>query len=50
VPVLALSAYARPEDRKRALRAGFDMQVAKPIDPAELIDVVASLARQFPRA
>jgi PAS domain S-box-containing protein len=48
-PVVALTAYARPEDRKRALRAGFNMHIAKPIDPAELLDVVASLARQFPR-
>jgi CheY-like chemotaxis protein len=40
-----LSAYARTEDRRRALNAGYSMHLAKPIEPAELIDVVASLAR-----
>ncbi|MDQ3032495.1 MAG: PAS domain S-box protein [Myxococcota bacterium] len=46
VPALALSAYARPEDRVRAVRAGFQMHVAKPVEPAELIAMVASLARK----
>ena len=44
VPVIALSAYARAEDRVRALRAGFQVHVPKPIEPAELVAVVASLA------
>jgi PAS domain S-box-containing protein len=43
-PSLALTAYARPEDRMRAVRAGFHMHVAKPVEPAELITMVASLA------
>ena len=43
VPAAALSAYARTEDRRRALEAGYSMHLAKPIEPAELIDVVASL-------
>jgi CheY-like chemotaxis protein len=44
VPAAALSAYARVEDRRRALLAGFNIHVAKPVDPEELIAVVASLA------
>jgi CheY-like chemotaxis protein len=45
-PAVALTAYARTEDRMQALRAGFDMHVVKPIQPAELLMVVASLARR----
>jgi CheY-like chemotaxis protein len=44
VPALALTAYARAEDRQKALAAGFQEHVAKPIDPAKLLDVVAALA------
>jgi CheY-like chemotaxis protein len=44
VPALALTAYARTEDRVRALEAGFQMHVAKPADPSELVAAVASLA------
>ncbi|MDQ3687975.1 MAG: PAS domain S-box protein [Acidobacteriota bacterium] len=40
---VALTAYARTEDRLRALRAGFQMHVPKPVDSAELIAVVSSL-------
>jgi CheY-like chemotaxis protein len=46
IPAMALTAYARPEDRLKALRAGFQMHTAKPVDPAELIAIVASLARR----
>lgn len=46
IPAMALTAYARPEDRVKALRAGFQMHIAKPIDPAELVAIVASLARR----
>lgn len=49
-PVVALTAFTRPEDRTRALRAGFDLHLAKPIDLAQLLDVVARLARQVPKA
>jgi PAS domain S-box-containing protein len=42
-PAVALTAYARVEDRTRALRCGFNMHVPKPIEPAELIAVVANL-------
>ena len=45
-PAAALTAYARDEDRARALAAGFQLHAAKPVCPDELIEVVASLARQ----
>jgi CheY-like chemotaxis protein len=44
-PSAALTAFARGEDRRRALRAGFQMHVAKPVDLQELATVVACLAR-----
>ena len=47
LPAAALTAYARSEDRVRALRAGFHMHLAKPIDPAELVATIAALARRF---
>lgn len=46
VPAIALTAYARVEDRVRALTAGFHVHVPKPIEPVELIAVVASLAKR----
>jgi signal transduction histidine kinase len=42
-PAVALTAFGRPEDRIRSLRAGFNIHVTKPVDPAELIAVIASL-------
>ena len=47
LPAAALTAYARPADRMKALRAGFQIHLAKPIDPAELITTIAALARRF---
>jgi CheY-like chemotaxis protein len=44
IPAAALTAYARAEDRVRALRAGFQTHMTKPVEPAELITVVANLA------
>ncbi len=44
VPAAALTAYARAEDRTRALLAGFQQHVAKPVEPKELAAVVANLA------
>ena len=45
-PAIALTAYARAEDRVTALVAGFQHHLAKPVEPAELIAVVASVARK----
>ena len=44
VAAVALTAHARPEDRARALEAGFQWHLAKPIDPAELVAAIAALA------
>jgi len=46
VPAIALTAYARVEDRMQALRAGYQMHVPKPVELAELVTVAASLARR----
>jgi signal transduction histidine kinase/ActR/RegA family two-component response regulator len=43
-PAIALTAFARVEDRMRALRAGFLVHVAKPVEPSELVATVASVA------
>jgi CheY-like chemotaxis protein len=43
VPAAALTAHARAEDRRRTLLAGFNMHVPKPVDPEELLAIVASL-------
>ena len=50
IPAAALTAYARAEDRMKALQSGFQMHLAKPINPAELVIAVASLARRVPRS
>jgi CheY-like chemotaxis protein len=44
VPAIALTAYGRREDRLHAITAGFSMHVPKPVDPAELVTLVESLA------
>jgi CheY-like chemotaxis protein len=46
VPAIALTAYARVEDRMQALRAGYQMHVTKPVELAELVAVAASLVRR----
>lgn len=43
-PAIALTAFARSEDRTRAMRAGYNLHLAKPVEPAELIATVASVA------
>jgi CheY-like chemotaxis protein/two-component sensor histidine kinase len=43
-PAVALTAYVRVEDRARALLAGFNMFVPKPVEPSELITAIANLA------
>ena len=47
-PAVALTAYGRIEDRVRTLSAGFSMHVPKPVDPAELLAIVMSLADKYP--
>jgi CheY-like chemotaxis protein len=44
IPAVALTAFARSEDRRRALLAGFQNHVTKPVDPGELLAVVAMLS------
>ncbi len=44
-PALALTAYATVADRGKALRAGYDRHMAKPVDPANLIAAIAALTR-----
>jgi PAS domain S-box-containing protein len=46
VPAIALTAYARIEDRVRAIHAGFQLHLSKPVEPVELVAMVESLARR----
>jgi signal transduction histidine kinase len=46
IPAIALTAYARAEDRVKAVVAGYQMHLAKPVEPAELIAMVSSLAKK----
>jgi PAS domain S-box-containing protein len=46
VPAAALTAFARSEDRTKALQHGFEMHLAKPVDPGELVASVATLVRR----
>lgn len=41
IPAIALTAYGRPEDRDRALTAGFDLHIVKPVEPRHLVGAVA---------
>jgi signal transduction histidine kinase/ActR/RegA family two-component response regulator len=50
IPAIALTSYARAEDRARVLAAGFQRHVAKPVEPSKLASVVATLARRAARA
>jgi CheY-like chemotaxis protein len=43
VAAIAVTAYARPQDREQAITAGFDWHLAKPVDPDDLIQAVANL-------
>ena len=44
IPAVALTAFARSEDRLRALEAGFGAHISKPVEPSELIATVAAMA------
>lgn len=46
IPAIALTAYARAEDRMKAMLAGFQHHLVKPVEPAELVTLVAVLARR----
>jgi CheY-like chemotaxis protein/anti-sigma regulatory factor (Ser/Thr protein kinase) len=46
IPAVALTAYARSEDRKQALDSGYDVHVAKPIEPGRLVSAVMRLTRR----
>ena len=48
IPAIALTAYGQPEDRARALKAGFQMHMAKPIDADELVSAIASVLPSAP--
>ncbi|HEY2734458.1 MAG TPA: ATP-binding protein, partial [Polyangiales bacterium] len=50
VPAAALTAYARPEDRRKMLNAGFSIHLPKPVEAAELVAVVATLSRFIQRS
>lgn len=45
-PAIALTAFARSEDRRQAMLAGFDVHVAKPVEPGELVAVVCRLSQR----
>jgi CheY-like chemotaxis protein len=47
IPAIALTAHARAEDRLRALQAGFQMHVAKPVEPTELAIVILSIIKRL---
>jgi len=47
IPAIALTAYAHAEDRRRALRAGFDLHLGKPVEPDELVASVATLSNNL---
>jgi CheY-like chemotaxis protein len=49
IPAVAITAYAGVEDRLRALRAGYQSHLSKPLDAVELLTVVASLAGRLER-
>ncbi len=50
IPAAALTAYARPEDRRRMLNSGYSIHLPKPMEPAELVAVVATLSRFIHRS
>ena len=49
IPAIAVSAYAREEDRIRSLSAGYQMHLAKPFEPLDLTAAIERLARRSPR-
>ncbi len=47
IPAIALTASAREEDRILCMNAGFQVHIAKPIEPTKLVEIVVELARQI---
>ena len=47
IPAIALTAFARTRDRLKVLSAGYQMHVPKPIEPLELVTVVASVTKKL---
>jgi len=43
IPAIALTAYARKQDSDRAIEAGFQRHITKPVEPGELVEAIASL-------
>jgi CheY-like chemotaxis protein len=50
IPAVALTAYARAEDRLRTLRAGYQMHISKPVEVAELVTIIASVVERSDKA
>ena len=45
IPAIAVTAFAKPEDRVAAISAGFQAHVSKPMDPTDLLRIVAAAAK-----
>jgi PAS domain S-box-containing protein len=50
IPAIALTAYTRPEDRAKALAAGFRAHLSKPLDPESLLKELSSAVKEMPRS
>ena len=50
IPAIALTAFARTEDRAKAIHAGFQLHLSKPVEPSELLAMVKTLARRYSAA
>jgi CheY-like chemotaxis protein len=50
IPAATLTAFARSDDRTKALQRGFEIHLAKPVDPGELVASVATLVRRGNKA
>jgi signal transduction histidine kinase/ActR/RegA family two-component response regulator len=48
IPAVAVTAFARDEDRRQALQAGFQLHLAKPIEPSSLVAAVAKIGKLTP--
>jgi signal transduction histidine kinase/ActR/RegA family two-component response regulator len=48
ISAIAVTAHSRSEDRRRAIEAGFERHLSKPVEPSELIDAIASLTERSP--